>query len=166
VHVEAYSWAIRFATDAPVSVLDIGGRNVNGSPRGLFPNATVYTVVDIAPGPGVDFVADAATWTPDREYDVVVSTETFEHTYSWPEICITAFKACRPGGMFIATMAGPGRAPHSGIDGGPFLHDGEEYANVDPGHLHEVLKITGWRDIIVDQQLSPASCDVRCSAIR
>jgi len=166
MHAEALSWVKQFRTDDPVTVLDLGGRNVNGTPRGLFPNATVYTVVDIAPGPGVDFVADAATWVPDREYDVVLSTECFEHTYSWPEICATAFKACTPGGLFVATMAGPGRAPHSGLDGGSTLYAGEEYGNVEPAKLRAVLEALGWRDIVVDQQVSPASCDVRCSAIR
>jgi len=166
MHAEAFQWVKQFRMVGPVTVLDLGGRNVNGTPRELFPNAAIYTVVDIAPGPGVDFVADAATWVPDREYDLVLSTECFEHTYSWPEICATAFKACKPGGMFVATMAGPGRAPHSGLDGGSTLYAGEEYGNVKPARLQAVLEALGWREIVVDQQVSPASCDVRCSAIR
>lgn len=165
MHIEALTWGMQHATADHVSVLDIGGRDVNGSPRALFPNAA-WTCLDILPGPGVDIVADAATWIPDREYDIVVSFECFEHAKAWPQICETAFKACKPGGTFIATMAGPGRAPHSGIDGGPDLHGGEHYANVQPAKLRRVLEEIGWRDVIVDQQVSPFPCDTRCVAVR
>lgn len=164
MHTEAYEWVRRHATDKPVAVLDLGGRNINGSVRPLFPNATIYRVVDIADGPGVDVVADAATWTPDGLYDVVVCCETFEHTKSWPEICQTAYRACRPGGMLIATMAGPGRPEHSGIDGEFRLHPGEYYGNVAPGDLWQALRAAGWRHIHVDQQPVPA--DVRAVAYR
>lgn len=163
MHNEAMQWVARHATDRPVSVLDLGGRDVNGTVRPLFPNATVYRVVDILPGDGVDVVADAADWTPDRQYDVVVCCETFEHTARWPEICATAFAACRPGGQLILTMAGPGRPEHSAIDGEFRLHPGEYYGNVDPAELWRVLRAVGWRRIHVDQQVSPA--DVRAVAL-
>lgn len=164
MHNEAYQWVTHYATDDPVTVLDLGGRDINGSPRALFPNATIYRVLDIAAGPNVDIVADAATWTPDREYDVVVCTEVFEHTASWRDICRTAYKATKPGGRFIATMAGPGRPAHSAVDGGWRLHPGEHYANIDPDSLHRTLSECGWQDIIVDSQPSPA--DVRACAMR
>jgi hypothetical protein len=162
VHAEAYAWVQRHATNRPVTVLDIGGRDINGSVRSLFPNATDYRVLDIADGPNVDIVADAATWAPDMEYDVVVTAETFEHTAVWPQICEVAFKACAPGGVFIATMAGPGRPAHSAVDGGWTLHPGEHYGNVEPHDLHRVLVACGWNNVVVDQQQSPA--DVRAVA--
>lgn len=150
------------ATDQKVTVLELGGRNVNGSVRDLFHNAT-YTALDIMDGPGVDIVADAATWEPDQEYDVVVSTECFEHTPSWPEICETAYKACKPGGRLILTMAGPGRGAHSGFDGGP-LQPNEYYGNVDPEKLRARLEEVGFENIVIDQRQSPA--DVRAVATK
>lgn len=162
MHAEAFAWVERHATKQPVTVLDIGGRDINGSVRSLFPNATVYRVLDIADGPNVDIVADAATWVPDMEYDMVVSCETFEHTAVWPPICAVAFKACAAGGIFIATMAGPGRPAHSAVDGGWSLHPGEHYANVNPHELHAVLVECGWSNVIVDRQDHPA--DVRAVA--
>lgn len=165
MHAEAYRWVADHAPRATTgAVLDIGGRNINGTVRSLFPAAGVYTALDIAEGPEVDVVADAATWTPDREYDVVVCCEVFEHTDSWPDICATAFKACREGGMFIATMAGPGRAAHSAVDGQFRLHPGEYYGNVEPAELREVLEVCGWTGIVVDQRPSPA--DVRAVATK
>ena len=40
MHPEAMEWVAKHATGDPVSVLDLGGRYINGSPRELFPNAT------------------------------------------------------------------------------------------------------------------------------
>jgi SAM-dependent methyltransferase len=164
VHAEAFAWVEQYRTDAPVAVLDIGGRNINGTPRPLFPNATVYTVLDIAPGDGVDIVADAAKWEPDRSYDVVVCCEVFEHTDVWPAILRTAYCALKRGGVFITTMAGPGREVHSAVDGGPVLYDGEHYANVEAADLEAELKAAGFRDVVVHEQTT--SCDVRAVAYR
>lgn len=164
MHNEALEWVRRHATTEPVTVLDLGGRNINGSCRELFPNATVYVALDIADGPGVDIVADAATWTPDREYDYVISTECFEHCREWPAVVTTAYKALKPGGTFVATMAGPGRAEHSGVDGGAALHPGEWYQNIGPGELLDVLNAAGFVEVTVDQQPSPA--DVRAVATK
>ena len=149
MHSAVMSYVERFATDEAVDILDIGGRNVNGTPRELFPNAR-YTVLDVRAGENVDIVADAASWEPDRRFHLVVSTECFEHTADWPRICQTAYKACRPGGRFVVTCAGPGRAPHSAfVEAG--LQPGEFYANVDPKDLRNELQLVGFVDVEVTQ---------------
>ena len=164
MHGEAYAWVAKHATADPVSVLDLGGRYINGSPRELFPNATRYTVLDIAPAPDVDIVADAATWNPHaRRWQVVLCCELFEHTFYWPAICRTAFRALAPGGRLIVTTAAPGRPPHSGVDGGP-LYPGEYYGNIEPDRLWDALKVAGFADIVIDVQPSPS--DVRAVAVR
>ena len=167
MHDEAMQWIADHATEwqkRPIYVLDLGGRNVNGSPKYLFPDVLGYTCLDILPGANVDIVADAATWEPDTTFDVVISAETFEHTASWPAICRTAHRALRFDGKFIVTMAGPGRPPHSGIDGMLPLRPGEHYANVPGFELERVLKETGFHDVIVDSQPSPA--DTRAVATK
>lgn len=168
MHPEAMAWIAEHATVEPVDVLDIGGRDVTGpwggSPRPHFPNAGVYHVLDINEGPDVDIVADAATWEPNgHRYDVVISAECFEHTPQWPAIVRTAYAACKPGGRFIATMAGPGRPPHGAL-GAAGLEVGEHYANVQPDRLRAVLEHAGFTDITVDQQPNPA--DVRAVATK
>jgi SAM-dependent methyltransferase len=163
MHNEAYAWVAAHATTDPVTVLDIGGRNINGTVRPAFPAAR-FTILDIAPGDGVDIVANAAEWTPDQSYDVVTCSEVFEHTPDWRGIVETAYAALRPGGRFIATMAGPGRPPHSAVDGGWWLHPGEHYANIEPAELKDALVAAGFVDVEVDQQFSP--CDVRAVATR
>jgi SAM-dependent methyltransferase len=158
-------WLVKHGTLAPADVLDLGGRDINGSARDAFPNAASYTVLDIAPGPNVDIVADASTWDPDGiEWEYVVAAELFEHTDSWPAICATAWRALRPGGRFVVTTAAPGRPVHSGVDGGPELHPGEHYANVDPDRLREALEAAGFTEIQIDVQ--PAPADVRAVATK
>lgn len=162
------AWIAKHATSDPVTVLDIGGRDVNGSPRHLFPGATRYTVLDIRPGEqvtDVDIIADAATWNPGGQaWDVVICAETFEHTAAWRAIVRTAYRACAPGGRLIVTTAAPGRPPHSAVDGEFRLHPGEHYANIRPAELERVLTEAGWSGVVVDVQPSPA--DVRAVAVK
>src|SRR5690242_21675018 len=85
MHEAVLNWVAQFRTDEDLAVLDIGGRDLNGSTRPLFPNANPYHVLDLRPGPNVDIVADAATWdfrseqTRDGKwrgpYDLVLRTE-------------------------------------------------------------------------------------------
>lgn len=165
MHSEAYQWVQKYAwtpDGRECAVLDIGGRDINGSVRELFPSAKPYVSIDLEPGPGVDIVANAATWVPDRTFDIVLAVEVFEHTWQWPEICLTAYWALTLGGRFIATMAGPGRHPHSGHDGEFRLLPGEYYGNVDPADLRRVLTEVGFTGIEVDQ----SGLDVRAVAVK
>lgn len=131
---------------ADSEVLEIGGQDMNGSVRGLFAPAR-YLCVDIAPGPGVDVVADAAEWRPldpDRLFDVVVCCEVLEHTPVWREILRTAYDVMRPGGRLIVTCAGPGRPVHSGRSAVSELEDGEWYRNITPEELSGALRQAGF----------------------
>lgn len=148
MHAEALAWVAHWArlVGDPARVLDLGGRDVNGSPRAFFPSAE-YVTLDILPG--ADILADAADWVPDRAYDVVVCTETFEHAEGWREIVLTAHAALAPGGWLIATCAGPGRAPHSGHDGLQ-VRPGEWYGNVAADDLGAALVSAGFVDVTTD----------------
>jgi hypothetical protein len=160
MHDQVLEWIDQWATDEALTVLDIGGRDVNGTSRHLFPNAD-YTVLDIREGAGVDIVANAATWTPDREFDLVLCTEVYEHTPDWPQITATAYKALRPGGTFLVTCAAVGRAPHSAITEGP-PHPGEYYENVDKAELHANLTEAGFSEVHVQR----LGFDLQAAAVR
>src|SRR5688500_7599507 len=98
MHKEALSWGQRIieALDLdPKFVLDLGGRDNNGSFRPFFPDAS-FKVVDVVDGPDVDVVADAADFDPQKIYTVVLCTEVFEHTPRWPEIVRTMSRALLP----------------------------------------------------------------------
>jgi SAM-dependent methyltransferase len=140
-------------------ILDLGGRDVNGTTRPLFPRADLYITVDIVADPSVDYVCDAGDLDlPDR-FDCVISTELFEHTCRAPDIVAAAYRHLNPGGRFVATMAGVGRGPH-GADGGEV---GDEfYRNVDEVKLGEWLEAAGFDDWTVDVNGE----DIRCTATR
>lgn len=156
MHQAVIDWVAQFRSLDDLAVLDLGGRDLNGSTRPLFPNANPYHVLDIAAGPNVDIVADAADWQPvfsdgtsEAGYDLVLCTETFEHAPRWAQIIETAWKALRPGGWLIFTCAGPGRPAHSGVAPQWELIGDEWYRNVSPEEIREVLHVQGWTEIEV-----------------
>lgn len=150
----------RHHLNAPgVRVLDLGGRDVNGTPRQLFTRAAAYVSVDLREGRGVDVVADAADLNLNERFQVVISTELLEHTDRAAEIVVAAFRHLEPGGVFLATMAGPGRPPH-GASGEMRPPKGEWYRNIQPDELSEWLERAGFAEWYVDQ----LGTDLRCRA--
>ncbi len=152
MHAEAWRWLevqIQPLLAQSARVVDLGGRNVNGSPRGLFGPDTAYTVIDTHAAPGVDIVADAGTWWPPREqhaaYDVALSTEVFEHTANWRAIVYNLWLLLRPGGTVLVTCACPPRRAH-GAEGVEPPPPGEWYANVEPEDLRATMHML-FRDV-------------------
>jgi hypothetical protein len=143
------------------SALEFGSRNINGSIRALFPHASSYVGVDLAEGPDVDIVADAGTVSVPGLFDTVVCCEVFEHAddLACQMIVTNAHAHLKAGGVFVATMAGPGRGEHSAIDGAG-LHPGEFYRNVDRILLACWLETAGFFEYEIDQ----AGRDMRCTA--
>jgi len=93
-------------------VLEIGSVDINGSPRQFFTNCH-YTGVDLAPGKGVDVVSFGHLLSdPDETYDVVLSTECFEHDQFWEKTFKNMIRMCRKGGLIFFTCASKGRPEH------------------------------------------------------
>lgn len=130
MHANAYAFVASALATTPHPagpVVEIGGKNINGTIRDLFPEP--YVAIDVVAGPGVDVVADGATYRPARRPAVVVCCEVLEHAAHADAICANAYRMLRPAGVFIVTTATTGRGPHSAVDGGR-LRDGEFYRNV------------------------------------
>jgi SAM-dependent methyltransferase len=151
LHPEALRWAAALVMALPgvERVAEFGSRNINGGVS----RVTHWLGIDLVAGTGVDLVADAADWDGAGGYDCVVCTEVLEHSPRWWRLVVSAARALRPGGFFVLTCAGPGRTPHSGLDGGE-LGAEEYYANVDPadlracllGHFAQAVVVTGAGD--------------------
>lgn len=99
-------------------VLEVGSRDVNGTPRECFPQPVEYLGVDLEEGPGVDQVGDIeSSHFVDRlgleEWDVVVSTEMLEHTPRPWEAVSNMGRLLRPGGRLILTTRAPGFGIHN-----------------------------------------------------
>lgn len=102
-----------------VSVLEIGSLNVNGTVRDFFQNS-FYIGVDVAPGECVDVVCFGHEYNlPDNTFDVVISTESFEHDPYWKETFINMIRLCKQQGLVIITCATDGRAVHGTYEKNP-----------------------------------------------
>lgn len=119
-------------------VLEIGSRNVNGSVRNFFTNCDYYGI-DLDEGPDVDEVRNGAFFDHDNEsYDVVCSTECFEHTENWHMIFLNMHRMTKDKGLVFFTCAGKGRGIHgvNKYDGGYTY-----YRNVEEKDFYMVFNI-------------------------
>lgn len=150
MHAEAMGWLVRHSRGlGRVGLLvDVGGRNINGSVRPLF-DAEKIVGVDLYPGPEVDVVCDVRDWVPDELADVVVCAEVLEHAPDAAGVVKACRRLLKPGGLLLLTAAGTGRAPHSGVDGGP-VREGEHYGNVNPLALARWLSCFSQHEITYD----------------
>lgn len=147
MHPGAFEFVGRYATTDEISVIEIGSRDINGSVKPHFP-AAIWTGLDLYPGPGVDVVCDAVEYYPEPHFDLLICCEVFEHCPYWGEILHHVEPWLKPGGRIIITAAGPGRNPHSAIDGGE-LRPGEHYANIVARELSDELHFAGFENIEV-----------------
>jgi SAM-dependent methyltransferase len=94
-----------------VSVFEVGSADINGSVRNYF-QSNRYVGVDLMPGPGVDLVAQGEDVQLNREFDVAISTECFEHNPKYYETFENMVRHVRPGGLVLFTCATTGRPEH------------------------------------------------------
>ena len=93
-------------------VLEIGSLNINGTIRDLFYECD-YIGIDLDNGPGVDIICEGQNYdAPDESYDVVISTECFEHNPYWYETFLNMIRLCKPEGFVVFTCATEGREEH------------------------------------------------------
>jgi len=152
-------------------VLDVGGADVWGTVHDTLRSEYMIgsiDVLDIAPGKGVTIVADATdseTWNELRKitlpgstkaalYDLVISTETFEHVRDWGGIVRGVASVLRPGGWFVGTCAGIGRRPH-GARGEHHPPEGEWYENIGTDDLVAALMQSFRGDVVVEYSRLP-----------
>lgn len=86
-------------------LLEVGGLDVNGNLRHLFPNAIV---TDMREGPNVDVVCDAGNLIEHfgaESFDSVVSTEMLEHAENWREALVNMWGVLKADGWLVMTMA-------------------------------------------------------------
>jgi SAM-dependent methyltransferase len=96
-------------------VLEVGSWIANDSIRKFFIDCD-YVGADVAAGPGVDVVCAGQELDFDSEhFEVVVSTECFEHNPQWVETFSNMYRMLSSPGLFIMTCAAPGRAEHGTV---------------------------------------------------
>ena len=96
-------------------VLDAGSADINGNNRYLFGDNVpeVYVANDVLPGENVTIVCPTGNLDfEDGYFDVVISTECFEHDARWEESIFNMVRMLRDGGLIAFTCASTGRAEH------------------------------------------------------
>jgi len=128
------------------NVLDIGSLDVNGNNRYLFEECT-YTGVDLAEGWNVDIVSKGHEFNPGKQYDVVISTECFEHDPYWNKTIENCINLTKSGGLFLFTCGSEGRPEHGTTRSrspwaSPFSHVlfNEYYRNLSPEDVLPILQ--------------------------
>lgn len=92
-------------------VLDIGSLDINGNNRYLFEKYE-YTGVDIGPGKNVDVVCRGHEYKNDTLFDIVISSECFEHDEFWNLTIQNAIDLLKPDGLLLFSCATTGRPEH------------------------------------------------------
>jgi SAM-dependent methyltransferase len=128
-------------------VLEVGSLNINGSVRKHF-NLCRYKGIDLATGPGVDYVHDMTNPLSPMfgKFDVVISCEVLEHAQYWDALVNNMYESLKPGGLMIITCAGPARAEHGTMrtDAGSSPHTTDYYQNVSVSDFNTVAMRLGF----------------------
>jgi SAM-dependent methyltransferase len=105
MHKAQVDWAYRIRGMFPQyfskkRVLDIGSLDVNGNNRHLFYQCE-YIGVDVVEGPNVDVVSVAHVFESRRTFDVILSTNAFEHDMYYEKTLLKVVELLREGGLFF-----------------------------------------------------------------
>jgi len=154
MHQGVTDWVSRWLPAEVRTVVDVGGRNINGTAHQAFTGCRYdrWVVVDVRddlrPDHADEFhVADFTDWVcPYPDVDVVLCTETFEHC-PWEPIVYKSWNVLASYGKAIFTTVTPAFPPHSAEDGKQ-LRDGEYYEGVDPDRLERVMEHAGFAPLI------------------
>ena len=105
-------------------VLDVGSGDINGNNRIYFdlnrqPTTTTttplkeYVGCDVYPGPNVTVCMPCHELTyPDAYFDMVISSECFEHDMHYKKTLQSIYRMLANGGLFVFTCASVGRPEH------------------------------------------------------
>jgi SAM-dependent methyltransferase len=114
MHTSVLNWVSFIVQEyklAPLSTLEVGSLNVNGTIRGYFNGP--YIGVDFREGPDVDKVMNAhALDFADESFDVVISTEMLEHDSAFWISLSEMGRVLKQGGYLIITTRGLCFAEH------------------------------------------------------
>ena len=148
MHASVYEWVGSVFKEFELAhrpTLEVGSGNVNGTVRDHFRGE--YLGVDIAPGDGVDLVADAETLGGVQDHwQVIVSTEMLEHVkHPWRAVRAMAVVAA-PGAHLMLTARGYDQRgvwePHA------FPHD---YWRFSDGSMRAMAEDAGLAVLSVEQ---------------
>jgi SAM-dependent methyltransferase len=156
----------QFFTD--VKVLDIGSLDINGNNRHVFEHPYSYIGVDLNEGDNVDVISPGHLYDSGYLFDVVMSSECFEHDMYYARTLQNMIKLLKPNGLLIFTCASTGRPEHgtlrSNPSDAPFLLGMSEkwanyYKNLTEDDIRSVVDINNTFTSF-EFSYEPTSCDL------
>ena len=117
MHPEARDFTVYVKNNLPMffkskHVLDVGSGDINGNNRFLFENC-IYEGNDLIQARNVTVVSRTKDLSfSENTFDVIVSTECFEHDSEYTESFKKIVSMLKDGGLFFFTCASTGRAEH------------------------------------------------------
>jgi glycosyltransferase involved in cell wall biosynthesis/SAM-dependent methyltransferase len=116
------TWCISFVKDSAehwaknARLLDVGSMNIGGSPKESVREFTSeYIGIDMRPGLDVDRVIKGEDILKNfgrESFDVVSSTEMFEHARNWTTVLYNMMAALKPDGIMVITCRAKGFGRH------------------------------------------------------
>lgn len=109
----------------PMTVVDIGALNVNGSLREVCPPHVTYVGVDCVEGNGVDIVLQNPYQLPfaDQSIEVVVCSSVFEHAPFFWELFLEIIRILKPHGLLYINVPSNGYIHRYPVDCWRFYPD-------------------------------------------
>jgi SAM-dependent methyltransferase len=110
----------------PVTVLDIGAMNVNGSYREIFSHSTFkYLGLDLQAGDGVDIISDSPYHypLPENYADIVLSGQMLEHCEFFWQAFTEMLRVAKPGAFVVLIVPSKGHIHRYPVDCYRFLPD-------------------------------------------
>lgn len=99
-------------------VIEIGSKDINGNIKTYFmkiEKPCEYIGIDLKEGNGVDIVCSAENMVEKfgkESFDIVLSTETFEHIKDWKKAISEVKNICKKGGLILITTVCKGFGFH------------------------------------------------------
>jgi len=130
------------------NVLDIGSLDINGNNHYLFSNYS-YVGVDVGFGRNVNVISTGHEYKSNIKYDIVISSECFEHDMFYDLTIKNCIELTKPGGLFTFTCASTGRPEHgtrrTRPEDAPLLSKkdgwGDYYKNLTEEDIREIVDI-------------------------
>lgn len=149
-YIKSYAWPGR----ATISVLDVGGANVNGSYSDIFSGSEfAYQSADIEANAHVDIVLDSPYELPfeDESIDIVISGQAFEHVEFFWLLFAEMIRVLRHDGILILIAPSSGPIHRYPVDCYRFYPDAyralAKFANCEVAEIS--LDPRGpWRDLV------------------
>lgn len=143
-------------------ILDVGSMDINGNNRIFFPDPASYIGLDIGPGNNVDVICPIHQYDPQKQFDVVISTECFEHDVNWKESIRRIYDLTKDNGMILLTIAGKHRPEHGTTRTSPSdsPYTTEYYRNITAADLLSLFELED-EFVIWELSYDRLSCDIR-----